>query len=191
MGVPWPRTEVEPQMWPMSQLWQCWILNLLHQARDGTRASAVTCAWHGDNGRSLTSCTTAETPPASSLIIPCHLSYISVTMNYSVFSLNMRNLPLLCVFYLDTTLTLRNSPHLPKASSNAISLVGPSSISLRLWEHTCSIASDVSYVTTCPSVSLWPPKECPSQGRRLHSSVSVWHITGAQKCTWINESSGT
>lgn len=53
-------------------------------------------------------------------------------MNYSLFSLSMLNFQLLCDFYVDTihAHTQRNPAHLPKASSNVFSSVGPCSIFL-------------------------------------------------------------
>lgn len=151
---------------------------------------AVIPTWlRGNSHRSPTSYLLATLLPPS-LTLSCHLSYISGTMSYSSFSLNMLNLPLLCAFYLDTihTHTQRN-PHLPKTSSKVVSSVDPGlpfcwahhgvHFSLALGAHLHH--SIWSVLCDRPSVSLQPPKECLSQGWGLHLSISVWHITGAQK----------
>ena len=43
MEVPGPGIKSEPQLQPVPQLWQCWILNPLSRAEDWTCASAVIC----------------------------------------------------------------------------------------------------------------------------------------------------
>ena len=54
--VPGPGIKFKLQLWPVPQLWQCWILNLLHWARDWTLATTeTTTGW-------LTYCATVVTP---------------------------------------------------------------------------------------------------------------------------------
>ena len=44
MEISWPGIKSEPQLQPMPQPWQCWIINLLFWARDQTCTSAATRA---------------------------------------------------------------------------------------------------------------------------------------------------
>ena len=85
MEVPGPGMESEPQLWPTPHLWQCQILNPLHQARDGTLTSTAT--WD-TAARSLTHCATAGTPSLAFLFSFCRdFYYLYVGSSFPIINI--------------------------------------------------------------------------------------------------------
>ena len=64
--VPRPGAESKLQLEPVPQLWQCRILNLLHQARDQNPHC------HRNTAGSLTCCTTVGTLKGTNIFVLCY-----------------------------------------------------------------------------------------------------------------------
>ena len=81
MDVSGPGIKSELQLWPMPQLWQCWVL----KPKAPGRGSNLCC--HRDNVESLTCCTAMETPSYSLLQLHANTLCRYTTIHLSILLL--------------------------------------------------------------------------------------------------------